>query len=59
MIMKSVPNILYEYFSAEKRKRKEGGDLSERYKIAYEKYKLQSNRLKLSLQGTEYQELKR
>lgn len=43
MIMKSVPIVLYEFFSeAKQKKEKEGSELSDRYKIGYEKYKLQS-----------------
>lgn len=43
MIMKSIPILIYELFSEEKQKKeKEGGELSDRYKIGYEKYKLQS-----------------
>jgi predicted aldo/keto reductase-like oxidoreductase len=43
MIMKSVPIVIYELFSKEKElKEKEGGELSDRYKIGYEKYKIQN-----------------
>jgi predicted aldo/keto reductase-like oxidoreductase len=43
MIMKSVPTLIYELFSEMKQKaEEEGGELSERYKIGYEKYKLQN-----------------
>ena len=43
MIMKSVPIVIYELFSEEKQKKEaEGGELSDRYKKGYEKYKLQN-----------------
>ena len=43
MIMKSIPLVLYEFFSEEKEKKeKEGGELSARYKIGYEKFKHQT-----------------
>jgi len=44
MIMKSIPIVIYEAFNEIKQKEeKEGGGLSERDKIGYEKYKLQSD----------------
>ncbi len=43
MIMKSVPITIFELFSEEKaKKEKEGGELSDRYKIGYDKYKSMS-----------------
>jgi predicted aldo/keto reductase-like oxidoreductase len=44
MVMKSVPLLIFEFFNEEKEKKeKEGSELSDRYKIAYEKFKLQSD----------------
>ncbi len=43
MIMKSVPILIYELFNEMKQKKEEeGGELSERYKIGYEKFKMQN-----------------